>query len=295
MSEQKNMVTEEQKFVKNVIERIHEKMEQEGFCIEYQEKVANNMVKHGISICKKKQKEEIKMGAIVYYEKSWLNFSDEDIKQMLLTAVKNTPDFNLRQLMDKEYILNNVQPMIQKIENLERYQNSGLFYSLHDCFLILYYIPIFNNKSVYCAHSKVQKQTLYTLNIQEEELVKNAFENIRKTLHIQSMQECLEEMFDMELEDEEAVPLMVVSNKEKYLGASAVLLPEVYKQLSKELGEKFIILPSSIHECLATEYQEDLEMLVNMVKEVNASQVEPEEQLSDHIYLCSQEGVSLLK
>ena len=73
------------------------------------------------------------------------------------------------------------------------------------------------------------------------------------------------------------------------------LLPEVYKQLSKKLGEKFIILPSSINECLAIEYQDDLEMLVDMVKEVNASQVEPAEQLSDHIYLCSQEGVSLLK
>ena len=109
------------------------------------------------------------------------------------------------------------------------------------------------------------------------------------------MHEFMEEMLSHEISIEEESPLIVVSNREKCFGASAIYPPAVYKQLSKKLGEKFIILPSSIHECLAIEYRDDLETLVDMVKEVNATQVEPEEQLSDHIYLCSQEGVSLLK
>ena len=237
----------------------------------------------------------IVVGAIVYYDKTWLNASDEIIIQKILDAVKQTPDINVEQLMDKKYILQNVKPMLQKIENLDRIQETEVFYTIHDCFVILYYISIQGMKDNFSAHTKIQKNILKSLHIEEEELVNCAFKNIEKELFIQSMHEFMEEMLGHEISIEEESPLIVISNREKCFGASAILLPEVYKQLSKKLGEKFIILPSSINECLAIEYQDDLEMLVDMVKEVNASQVEPAEQLSDHIYLCSQEGVSLLK
>lgn len=295
MSEQKNMVTEEQKFVENVIERIQEQMLKKGFCIKYYEKLDNNIIKHGIEIFKEEMDPGFRIGAIVYYDKTWLNASDEIIIQKILNAVKQTPDINVEQLMDKKYILQNVKPMIQKIENLDRIQETEVFYTIHDCFVILYYISIQGIKDNFSAHTKIQKNILKSLHIEEEELVNCAFKNIEKELFIQSMHEVMEEMLGHEISIEEESPLIVISNREKCFGASAILLPEVYKQLSKKLGEKFIILPSSINECLAIEYQDDLEMLVDMVKEVNASQVEPAEQLSDHIYLCSKEGVSLLK
>ncbi len=46
------MVTEEQKIVENVIERIQEQMLKKGFCIKYYEKLDNNIIKHGIEIFK---------------------------------------------------------------------------------------------------------------------------------------------------------------------------------------------------------------------------------------------------
>lgn len=294
MKEERKMVVGEQSFVKNMIERIQEQLKQKGFCINYYEKLDNNIVKYGIEVMKENAS-KFAIGAIVYYDKSWLDASDEIIIQKILEAVKQTPDINVQQLMDKKYILENVQPMIQKIENLDRIQETEFFYTIHDCFVILYYIPIQDQKSNFSAHTKVRKNILISLHIDEEELVSSAFKNIENGLFIQSMHEFMEEMYGQEISMMEEPPLIVISNREKYFGASAILLPEVYEQVSKKLGEKFIILPSSIHECLATEYQEDFEMLVDMVKEVNASQVEPEEQLSDHIYLCSKEGISLLK
>lgn len=143
------------------------------------------------------------IGAIVYYDKTWLNVSDEIIIQKILDVVKQTPDINVEQLMDKKYILQNVKPMIQKIENLDRIQETEVFYTIHDCLVILYYISIQGMKDNFSAHTKIQKNILKSLHIEEEELVNCAFKNIEK--------------------------------------------------------------------------------------------VEPEEQLSAHIYLCSQEGVSLLK
>ena len=147
----------------------------------------------------------------------------------------------------------------------------------------------------YCGHVKIQKNLLDRLSIERKELEENAFKNMKERLYIQSMHEYMEEILEMKIPQESDPKLMIVTNRENNFGAAMILLPEVYEQLSKKLGEKFIIIPSSIHECLATEYQDDLEMLVNMVKEVNETQVAPEEQLSDHIYLCTKEGVSLLK
>ena len=141
MSEQKDMVIEEQKFIERLIERIEDRMKRSGFSIKYYVKVDNRVVKHGIEIFKEEEEEKTKIGAILYFEKSWLENSDDEIIQQLLEAVKQKPDFDMHQLMDREYILKNVYPMIQRIENRDEL-DIGYFYSIHDCFLILYYVPI---------------------------------------------------------------------------------------------------------------------------------------------------------
>lgn len=76
----------------------------------------------------------------------------------------------------------------------------------------------------------------------------------------------------------------IVSNKETVCGASAILglLPE----LKKKYANGFFVLPSSIHEVLVlpNNGNENLESLNQMVKEVNASTVSPEEVLADQAY-----------
>ena len=54
----------------------------------------------------------------------------------------------------------------------------------------------------------------------------------------------------------------------------------------EKVGGDFFILPSSIHELLVVPKQDGMELsdLEAMVKEVNATQVAPEEKLSDHVY-----------
>lgn len=54
------------------------------------------------------------------------------------------------------------------------------------------------------------------------------------------------------------------------------------------VGE-FVLLPSSIHECILVPHtrESDLEMFENMVKEVNATTVDPLERLVDRAYLLT--------
>ena len=52
---------------------------------------------------------------------------------------------------------------------------------------------------------------------------------------------------------------------------------------------EFVLLPSSIHECILVPHtrESDLEMFENMVKEVNATTVDPLERLVDRAYLLT--------
>ena len=81
--------------------------------------------------------------------------------------------------------------------------------------------------------------------------------------------------------------MYILSNEDKLNGAAMLLNDKVMDDISEKLGgQDFYILPSSVHEVLIVPKTEeaDLKTLENMVQEVNATQVAPEERLSDHVY-----------
>ena len=106
------------------------------------------------------------------------------------------------------------------------------------------------------------------------------------------MTEVMSEMMGMSKEDMEMMcmstdeeQMYVLSNTMKMNGASALLDKKIMEEIVKTVGE-FYILPSSIHEVLIVPVKSgmDIETLENMVCEVNATQVQLEERLSDHVY-----------
>ena len=80
--------------------------------------------------------------------------------------------------------------------------------------------------------------------------------------------------------------MYVLSNDSRLHGAAAVLNEKAMEDIAEKVGGDFFILPSSIHELLVVPKQDGMELsdLEAMVKEVNATQVAPEEKLSDHVY-----------
>lgn len=99
------------------------------------------------------------------------------------------------------------------------------------------------------------------------------------------MRELMEEMAGIEV-DETIPPLYVLSNKEKMFGASAMLYSEQIKGLADRLESDLLILPSSTNEVLLLPEQRDqgYDFYRQMVKEVNTTQVDPEEILSFNLY-----------
>lgn len=82
------------------------------------------------------------------------------------------------------------------------------------------------------------------------------------------------------------LPLQILSNENRVHGASCILYPGVLKQLADEEVCDLYIIPSSVHEViiLPDTGDENPDQLRDMIEEVNATQVEPEEILSNNLY-----------
>lgn len=97
------------------------------------------------------------------------------------------------------------------------------------------------------------------------------------------------EFYDMAVGTEDMMPMYVASNYERLNGAAVLLYPNLLRNFAECIGCDFYILPSSIHEIIflpesAGVGSESLKMLV---QDVNATQVEDDEILSDNIYFYS--------
>lgn len=106
---------------------------------------------------------------------------------------------------------------------------------------------------------------------------------------IQSMAEVLMEMMGPEMGEmlpPEEMPMYVASVPDRVQGAGILAYPDFMEQAKERLGGDFYVLPSSVHECilLADSGDMDRTQLEAMVKEVNETQVEPSERLSDKVY-----------
>lgn len=85
--------------------------------------------------------------------------------------------------------------------------------------------------------------------------------------------------------------MYVLSNTERLNGAAAILYSGVLEAFAKKFGRNLFILPSSVHEVILIpdEKQVEKKKLEEMVRDVNMTQLEPEEFLSDTVYYYSTE------
>lgn len=92
-------------------------------------------------------------------------------------------------------------------------------------------------------------------------------------------------------EFEDSVPMYVLSNKKRIEGAACMLYPGLIRDISDRIGSGLFIIPSSVHELLLlpAETMEEAEALRSMIKEINDTQVEPDEMLSHSLYYYDRE------
>ncbi len=129
-----------------------------------------------------------------------------------------------------------------------------------------------------------------------EEMAKLAFENTPQLLghRLISMEQiisglCGDASYKEASALEMAAPEMIVlTNRSRWNGAGCILYPDILKGFADKMDSNFVILPSSIHEVILIPVKEsevpDRESFCRMICEVNETQVEDTEVLSDHPY-----------
>ncbi len=167
----------------------------------------------------------------------------------------------------------------------------------------------------------IRNEHIKEWNITEEELFKDAKENAPKLYPVtfKKMAEVMRELFkqekeedyhpklcreadgnliNLELERMEKAPhqMYILSNRNMVNGAAVLVYEGVLASIGDILNEDFYILPSSIHELIVIPYHTQIEEteLSRMVNEVNTTQVEPDEILSNHVYLYQKEENRLI-
>ena len=163
----------------------------------------------------------------------------------------------------------------------------------------VYYIELGSDSSGTMS-TVITSGLLSQYDITVEELHKIAVQNIGPKARFCSMFEILTELMNDKLPSDAPGMtddmIFVLSNSNKVNGASMLLCPTVMDMISEKVGKGFYLLPSSIHETLIVPDNPDMEVdsLASMVKEVNATEVSKEEQLSDHVYRYDYDNHSLV-
>lgn len=268
----------------------------------------NNIVMNGLLMKKKEQTITPNIYLNRYYEQyiegEELQQIKDDIWKAYVEAIDSFSGKNLTFEMDLEkqkdkivYRLVNYQTNKEKLDQFPHIRFLDLAITFH-CFVDL--------SEETLSMIPVSKELAKRWNLDAKGLLSYAHKNTPRLFPVAyNTLECMiknmigekqfEEMFQ---ENNEVMPMYVVTNESRVNGATVMLYEEMFQEIAKQIGDKLFILPSSIHEVIVMPYDEEIdsEHLVLLVSEVNLTQVPWEDVLSNHIYLydCKTKSFEIL-
>lgn len=158
--------------------------------------------------------------------------------------------------------------------------------------LVVYVRSVFETKDGNIASSHITYGALKEMGISKEELFNLATINTGRKKMFQPLSQLMRSIFDqqmeMDLPDLFCPDLYVLSTTDTMYGAGLIACKDVLQDIYNQLGTGFYILPSSIHEVLILQAHEknesDTAAFKDMVREINHTEVDPKDVLSDSVY-----------
>lgn len=133
----------------------------------------------------------------------------------------------------------------------------------------------------------VTKDIAKKIGLCDEEVLQIGMDRINQTVfRVDSMESVLAGMVGADEVPDMGAKMYVLTNESTINGSNVLLSKATLDKVHDELGSDIVILPSSRHECLALKITDDMQPddLRRMVREVNATTVDPADFLSDNIY-----------
>lgn len=239
--------------------------------------------------------EHINISPTIYLEEYYKQYQDgfplECIVESIIDLyhdVKFEHSWDMCMLKDFSSIQSKIAYKIIHAEKNEKLLKTIPYVAYLD-FAIVFYILHEANESG-TATIPITYPLLKLWNVSLDALQKTAFENTPTLLPatFKPMQLVIKELSgnNLQYENGEEELMYVLSNSLGVFGASCILYRDVLREIGEELGENYYLLPSSIHEMIIVPESKspNREHLNEMVTEINETQVETEDVLSDCVY-----------
>lgn len=286
--------TEEQaQFFQELYTALDKELKPEGAILQEVEVPKNNTIREGISVCFEGQV----IGSTIYPENFYQDFlrgvSLEDIVFYLkdeLTSQNQITAENIRE-MSHDNAAHYLKTAIVSYKGNEEWLKETPHERVAD--LAVYGKWDFGNG--YSA--KVTNQLLTHLKMTKEEMIKTAKGNMAMQSRLRTMAGAIvsQMVYDGMPEEKAAElkeeipdsPFLVLNVNGGTDGAALIADSSVMKKVSRDLGEDYYILPSSVHEALIlpkSKCDMDVEELKRMVYDINRQEVATQDRLSDNVY-----------
>lgn len=225
-----------------------------------------------------------------------------DVCQLIIRVYeehKLETDFDVTFVTDFDKVKDRICYKLRNAEHNQELLSDTPFVGFHDLAIIFYIVVSREEEEL--GTITVKNNFLQMWNISVEKLLSMAIVNTQRMFRgkVESMfsvmtelladkldEECANEFYDMMADAEDEVPMYVCTNTSKLNGAGVILYDGLLKEFGNRVENNFYILPSSIHETLFIPDTGDMDAnyLKQMVRDVNTTQVAPDEILSDSIY-----------
>ena len=214
------------------------------------------------------------------------NDTEEDVANRIIAFYKSSPKSPIGSelLKDRKWVLDHLTIALQRTSDEAIVKKGTEFHGIEQ-----YLILIGKNDSG-CFSIKVTSALLKNIGVDEPIAWDIADNHLVLSFQLQDLSSVLGDVMPDYLSEDDKTGLHVVTTKNKVKGASAILWHGGLQELAEQYGtNRFVVIPSSVHEMLVLPYDgtQDLDEFSKLVKEVNASQVSPEEQLADQAYIIT--------
>lgn len=229
-----------------------------------------------------------KIGMNVYIDDYYENYLNgrttiEEVLECIKDIIEefeNSGDYNkISEELEILYDFEKVKGQLF-IKVMDTKRNLNLLDTLiHENFLNLSIVPYIKmgTEMTINVNQKIQK----CWNIEEKEILSIATKNTFKESNIDFVS--FTEMLGIPSFGPE---MYVLSNKDKFFGASMITSREILLSVAKKLNSNFYIFPSSVHECIILKESSDSDSTeyLKMVEDINESVVDGSDFLSDAVY-----------
>lgn len=292
-----------EEFRENILQEIRARADG-AFQVKKHDVIKNNNVKQaGIAVV---VKEETNIGPCVYldefyreYESDGMKFDEivDEVYRLILKYGEDMPDVDLSGFRNWETVHGDIYP---KLVNAK--QNKELLEKIpHRNFLdlaVVYYAVARNHARedigtvlIYNGHMEIWGQ-------EEENLYQTAMRNMRADgeTDLITLETIIKRIAGITFPKKDGnashdTDMYILTNRHRRFGAAEILDKKTLRMIADQLGDRFIVLPSSVHETIVLPPKEEAEYgrLADMVREVNDTQVDVEERLSYHMYVYSRD------